>query len=84
MSELVVEFSSLAGRIDKSAAWKTGISTVNADIALNQPLVLLEYAQGAIDLVVGLFLVMVLIRHMPGGGISFFLNGWVAAKAGAR
>ena len=33
MSALVVEFSSVAGRMDKSAAGETGISTVNADIA---------------------------------------------------
>jgi hypothetical protein len=31
----------------------------------------LQYAQVAIDLVVVLFLVMELIRHMPGGGVGF-------------
>ena len=34
MSALVVEFSSVAGWMDKAAAGETGISTVNADIAV--------------------------------------------------
>jgi hypothetical protein len=43
MYALVVEFSSLAGRMDKSAAGETGISTVNADIAKNYPKYVKQY-----------------------------------------
>lgn len=54
MSELVVEFSSLAGRMDKSAAGETGISTANSDIARNWPLAPVDSAQEAIELIANL------------------------------